>query len=300
MTKAFLLFAVCLLWFGFAAYSQLPCYAECEVLSLETPKYSNITVSPPFSYGKSNATNYKDAEYHNSVSYLDDCGVNVDPMSEEDCLTNAQSYLKYIVYYPSHTEYSKAEYDECPLPAIVLFHAGGFSDCNPITEAFTIDQMCSTYARLGYVAFNVEYRTGRLLDAVPGPQSYYSGQQVLAFYRGFQDGRGALRSIIKRQNEADANSNFQIDINYIFVGGASAGAAIAINLGYYPTQTMVNAICPGAQARLGDVDIDFYYGGTNIAYFGKIKGVLNMWGNGFLPVTSAPLDFFQRLPPFLQ
>ncbi len=58
---------------------------------------------------------------------------------------------------------------------------------------------------------------------------------------------------------------------------------------------MNDAIAPGAKASLGDMDQHFYYGDTTIEYFSKIKGVMHLWGNAFLPVSygSDPFSFFE-------
>ena len=67
---------------------------------------------------------------------------------------------------------------------------------------------------------------------VPTGIGYTTAQQILAIYRACQDGRGAIRSIIKYETVGwghDANNvnyPWHIDINKIFVGGVSAGSVI--------------------------------------------------------------------------
>ncbi|CAN5444716.1 hypothetical protein BH10BAC2_BH10BAC2_36570 [soil metagenome] len=56
------------------------------------------------------------------VEYAADCNSS----STDNCDQNVNS-LVYDVYYPDKT---LAEYEACPLPAVILFHAGGFSECS--------------------------------------------------------------------------------------------------------------------------------------------------------------------------
>ena len=168
-----------------------------------------------------------------------------------------------------------------------MFHGGGFSDCYPTEESVEFSRACAEFAKRGFVVFNVTYRTGSTPDYVD--QSFLSAQQVLATYRSIQDGRGAIRSIIKRQrNRSQFNDPFILDTNKIFLGGESAGSFIALNLAYYQTQAQEDAVSPGVKEALGSINADYYYGDTTINYFRKIKGIVNMWGNILLPLNALP------------
>ncbi len=97
--------------------------------------------------------------------------------------------------------------------------------------------------------------------------------------------RWAIRSIIKRNSETATPYKFHGD--NIFLGGFSAGAVGSIVSAYYQTQTMINSIANGAETILGPVDANYYYGEPAIEYFSKIKGILNGWGNAFIPKEYA-------------
>ena len=249
-----------------------PLFAASDIISIQDK--SRV-------YGKS-GTNYKDVKYKADALPSGSCFDEGDP--DINCTTDYQNTLFYHVYYPN-PDLPQIDYEDCPLPAIIFFHGGGFSDCSQITDNHTY---AIEWARRGFVVFNVEYRRGRVLDEINA--SFYSAQQVLAFYRAFQDGRGAIRSIIKRQiNHANFNEDdYQINTNFIFLAGASAGSAIALNVAYYPTQSMIDQVFPGVKAVLGNINIDYYYGDLTTDYTTSVKGVINMWGNAFVPPGFYP------------
>ena len=140
----------------------------------------------------------------------------------------------------------------------------------------------------------VEYRTGSYLAPpynAKDKKSFLTAQQSLAEYRAFQDARGAMRSIIWHQQQRAtyfSNDPYQIDISKIFLGGNSAGSIIALHTAYYNAEQIRNVFptpagYPTIAQSLGTIDIDYYYGASNIEYQSKIKGVLNMWGQMSFP-----------------
>lgn len=240
-------------------------------LDIRQPVFTidSLTGDKAIVYGKYNPT-YKDVEYFG-------CNGFVNTYCSSDT-----SFLKYYVYYPKNHNYNS-----CPLPAIIMFHGGGFSDCNGIEGAEYIAYACAEFAKRGFVVYNINYRLGALIDYVD--HDYVSAQEILGIYRAVQDGRGALRSIIKRQrNQTFFNDPYIIDTNKIFLAGESAGSVLALNLAYYQSQAMIDSTAPGAKEVLGSINADYYYGDSIISYEKKIKGVMNMWGNVFLPVSALP------------
>ncbi|MBS1730245.1 MAG: hypothetical protein JSS67_05640 [Bacteroidetes bacterium] len=225
--------------------------------------------------------NYHDVEYADDTTaqLVDDYDDKNNCINVDQCTDDPES-LYYYVYY-----ISGINYDNCKFPAIVLSHAGGFSDCSNLVYE---DSLCRVLARKGFVVFCVEYRRGRLKDAIT--QGRVSAQQQLAVYRASQDIRGALRSIIKRQSRIAYNHfPYQIDVNWIFVAGQSAGALATGCAVYYPTQTMMDSIFPvpageiPIDSALGPIDADYYYGEPTINYRSSIKGFWSMWGGFAFP-----------------
>jgi acetyl esterase/lipase len=171
------------------------------------------------------------------------------------------------------------------LPAVILFHAGGYAECSN-KNLPGISKMCEEFALRGFIAFNVEYRRGRMLDL--DDPTYTSVQQELAIYRACQDVRGAIRTILKRQDEHFENSLYRVNKNQIFIGGMSAGGLAAMNAAYYTTDAMIAETFPtigiySAQQIMGSINADYYYGEPSIEFQPNIKGVLSMWGAISLP-----------------
>ncbi len=202
--------------------------------------------------------------------------------------TSMGSDCYYYVYYPLGIDFST-----CKLPTIVLFHGGGFSDCKADGDAGAgnTNFVAKEFAKRGYVAFVVEYRTGRYL--VPGG-TYLSAQQSLASYRAFQDARGAMRTIILHQREHNTvwtDEPYQIDTTKMFIGGNSAGNIIAIHTAYYTASEIAQVFPtpsgqPTVQQVLGSIDADYYYGDSTIDLTTRIRGVLDMWGQASFPISK--------------
>ncbi|MEO8711468.1 MAG: hypothetical protein ABI405_05055, partial [Parafilimonas sp.] len=106
------------------------------------------------------------------------------------------------------------------------------------------------------------------------------------------------------------NTNYQIHVNNLIVGGISAGSLIAMNSVYYQTQSMINAIFGTAiqvddgtnKSVLGPIDADYYYGASNVEYFSRVKCVLNLWGSMFIPknkINNIFSSFLQDIVSFI-
>jgi len=173
-------------------------------------------------------------------------------------------------------------------------HGGSFYECSS-QDNHGILVLSHELAKRGFVVFDPEYRTGVLEDPriAPSGYNYLSAQQALAIYRGSQDVRGLLRTIIYRQQVNKNGGNFNIDTTKIFLAGISAGSILAMNAAYCERQGQVDSAYGFPSRVLGDLDAPFYIGDTGISFFSKIRGVLNMWGNLTIPKNcwSNPADF---------
>ncbi len=284
-------------------------YASYGSINFTTEQYGAaqfadpVTGSPNISYKKNSTPGLSDPRYP-PKNGDETCNADITD-NMVNCDVNV-SDLSYVVYYPTSLT-TGATTKGCLFPAVILFHGGGFDDCKKpdIGDAGLngIGAIAQEFAKRGYVAYVVEYRTGRYV----APYGIYlSAQQSLAEYRAFQDARGAIRSIIRHQRRSlldFPDDPYQIDTTRMFLGGNSAGSIIAIHSAYY-NAAQIAAVFPTpagqptiAQA-LGPVDADYYYGGLNTGvnsdYRPLIKGVFNMWGQMGFPVSyeTHPQDFW--------
>jgi acetyl esterase/lipase len=244
--------------------------AKCK-WNLMNPVYTDYDSVLNVSYAKSPFPQQcKDVSYDG-----DETVENCDPVDSE---ASGAPSLFYDVYFPKH------DYSSLKLPAIIIGHPGGFMECSNLHNSF-MTTLCTTFARRGFVVFNIEYRRGRVLD--PAENFFYNSvQQEEAVYRGCQDMRGAIRSIIKR--ERLKSEPYSIDTNKIFIGGASAGGVMAINTAWY-TNSMVYKSFPTPKGHLtvkdvlGPIDASYYFGEPSINFKQRIKGVMVLWGGMFIP-----------------
>ncbi len=274
---------------------------DCDK-DLRTPLFTNASLLSyaNFNYHKSTVA-IKDVLYKADES-ISNCVLDIPNLPAEICddtnhHATDESALRYRAYYRISTHENPTsghDYDAVPLPCVVLFHPGGFQEC-PSYLTPGLVTICEQLAARGYIAITCEYRTGRKLDNVD--TNRVSAQQQLAPYRAIQDGRGAIRSIIKRNNSNTPDNHLQkftINEDQFFVGGLSAGAITALGIAYYRSQTMMNQVFPVAstsltvQQALGHMNADYYYGepGSDLGnpnYWPVIRGVLNCWGGITIP-----------------
>jgi len=287
-----LLFAVFI--FNIKVFAQPPAASDSTpkkcTWDLTVPLFNNIAIKSNVSYAKSpfNA-NCKDVSYDD-----DETKPGCNPT--DDCVSG-EAALFYDVYYPLH------DYNAVKLPAVILGHPGGFEECSDLQQNWLVT-VCTTLAKRGYVVFNIEYRRGRVKDAVN--PNYRSVQNLAAAYRGCQDERGVIRSIIKR--ERLQTEPYRIDTNKIFIGGASAGAVMSFNAAWYTNQMVYDAFptpagFPTVDQVLDPIDADFYFGETDIEFKQKIKGVAFLWGGFPIPYSYKGNEqgFFTNatLKPFI-
>lgn len=252
----------------FSSIAQTP--ADCS-LNLRYPIFTQIGVQNNVSYAK-----YPFPIECKDVIYKKDAD---GACSLYNACLNTSASLIYNVYYPIHNNLDPK------LPAVIIFHGGGFAECPDLNQQF-ITKICSSFAERGFVTFNVEYRRGRLKDN--RNDLYASAQHELAIYRALQDCRGAIRSIIKRQNLHSSNfSNdpYEIDVDNIFIGGVSAGGLMSVMAAWYTNPMIYQAFPTPSGSRyntiqdaLGSIDPDYYFGEPTMSYKPHVKGIVSMWG----------------------
>lgn len=141
-------------------------------------------------------------------------------------------------------------------PLVLYIHGGGFKNLTKVGSYQT--RVCTTLARMGYVAASIEYR---LTNPVPDSTTYLE-----AMVRGLQDAKAAIRFFRKRAKE------YGIDPNRVYATGSSAGSMIALHLAYLDSTEVPRYI------RWDNVG--GYFEGKNGAQESSsaVHGVINVWG----------------------
>ncbi len=144
-------------------------------------------------------------------------------------------------------------------PCIVFAHGGSFLAGNKRTNP--VPDFCHSMAQRGFVVFSINYRK------CFNPLSTNSG--VRAVYRAVQDMKAAIRFV-----KANANT-FGVDTSMVFAGGNSAGAIMALHAAYLDdSERAADLPATYSNPDLGCLNCV----GSNQLFYGKPKGVINLWG----------------------
>lgn len=170
-------------------------------------------------------------------------------------------------------------------PAILLIHGGGFvggtkSDAN-------IVNLANYFASRGWVALSINYRLLGHKGTVPAQWLQYAQNSVpladqsqfMAMYPAHRDAKAAIRWLV-----ANAD-NYNIDTNYITVGGGSAGAIIATSLGITNATDFTNEISLNNDPSLATTHLDRNY---------TVKTILDFWGSGIAVTALNTVYGYQR------
>lgn len=179
--------------------------------------------------------------------------------------------LKLDIYSPDDNRVNR--------PVIVLIHGGGFAGGSRKHDK--IVNIANYFAYRGWVAVSIDYRLKRDKGTVPQKWIDYAQEvpkkrrgQFLAIYPAHRDAKAALRWII-----ANAKT-YNINTEYITVGGGSAGAITAITLGVSNQEDFRDEI---------DTDQDSTLASTNLDQNYKIKTILDFWG------SKVALDILENI-----
>ncbi len=194
---------------------------------------------------------------------------------------NSASYstvdLKLDVYKPANNTNKR--------PAILLIHGGGFSGGDK--SDVNIVSLANYFASRGWVAFSINYRLQGDKGTIPTQWIQYAQNnippllqsQFMAMYPAHRDAKAAIRWLV-----ANAD-NYNIDINYITVGGGSAGAYIAVSAGITNPTDFTNEL---------SLNIDPSLSTTNLIKTYSIKTILDFWGSGSAITSLNNIYGYQR------
>lgn len=145
-------------------------------------------------------------------------------------------------------------------PLIIFAHSGGF--INGSKDVDNMVAICDSFAQKGYVTASLDYRKG--FDPLDGESA------ERAVYRGVQDGKAAVRYF--KQNA----SLYDIDTNYIFFGGMSAGGFIALHVAYMDKETERPESTYGG-GLVNDLEC-LDCAGNDYDHSSEVMAILDYWG----------------------
>ncbi len=169
-------------------------------------------------------------------------------------------------------------------PLVVMAHGGSFLAGNKTNMA----PLCQAIAEKGYIAVSIEYRLGWDYGNVPSPSACQGDTVSLqrAIYRAMQDYNASLRFLVSNA------SKYDIDTDWIFVGGASAGAVGAVNTTYV-TPDFVSTYFKDIRQELGGLN----NADNDLTTPFTISGIVSLWGavidpDLITPTSAVPMIAF--------
>lgn len=169
--------------------------------------------------------------------------------------------LKLDVYIPDNDLKNR--------PAYLFIHGGGFA--GGTKQQKQIIDLANYYTSRGWVFISIDYRLKKHNGTVPQEWTNYAtnvpkekARQFLAIYPAIRDAKAALRWVV-----ANADT-YNINTNFITVGGGSAGAIAAITLGVSNQEDYRDEI---------DIHQDPTLASTNLEQTYQVKTIIDFWGS---------------------
>jgi acetyl esterase/lipase len=129
--------------------------------------------------------------------------------------TGTTEDLKLDVYQPTGDRVDER-------PAIIWVHGGSFATGNVDKTSPELVDESNVFSEKGYVNFSIDYR----LDPVGCSAAAPTSNCVTAIFNAWHDAQAAVRFVRKNA------SSYGVDPNRIAIGGTSAGAIVALDVGY--------------------------------------------------------------------
>ena len=168
--------------------------------------------------------------------------------------TTSTIQLKLDAYIPENSLLKR--------PAFVLIHGGGL-DNGSRTDP-NIVNMANYFASRGWVVFSLDYRLKSDKGTVPLDwEQNTSNEDILKMYPANRDVKAAIRWLYTN------SETYNIDTDYITVGGGSAGALLSISLGVTEAEDYTNELSITEDPTLST---------TNMNQPSEVHTIINFWG----------------------
>ena len=156
-------------------------------------------------------------------------------------------------------------------PALVLIHGGGFQIGSRASS--TMVNLAQYFTARGWVVFSIDYRLASDLGTVPQawvdnwavlPIDLGNLPQSLAIYPAHRDAKAALRWVIAHADE------YEINTDYLTVGGGSAGAVTSIGVGVTEPEDFTSELTVAEDPTLLT---------THLGVDVEVRTILDFWGS---------------------
>ena len=178
--------------------------------------------------------------------------------------------LKLDVYQPQGDTLAER-------PLLIWTHGGSFVGGTKADAPMV--KISSDFAKMGYVTASIDYRLFMTDLPFPGPDSNDAGAAVM---RAVHDAKAAVRYF--RKNYTEGGNTYRIDTNQIYFAGASAGAIIALHLGYmdknseFPSYIDTTGITQGNVTGQPGLSGGIEGSSGNLGYSSRVKAIINLSG----------------------
>lgn len=178
-------------------------------------------------------------------------------------------------------------------PVMIFAFGGGFVQGSR-TDWYVVE-VCRHFAKAGYVAVSIDYRTGITANEI------ISLQFMRIFFRPMQEMRATVQHL--KWGYAENGDPYRIDTSRIIIGGASAGAITALMTAYCDKDSEMAEM--GNLNALNALGGFYSTSGFHQNYNWNALGVVNVAGAlikanwmepGDIPVISAHGDADQVVP----
>ena len=149
-------------------------------------------------------------------------------------------------------------------PLVIMLFGGSFIAGSRTSS--DIVEICTRYAKMGYVAAAIDYRLSTELIWIANEETAYK-----AAAKGMHDLKGAIRYF--RMNDILYN-DYQIDAERIYAGGVSAGAISAVNAAYLDLDVEIPTFIESYIIENGGLEGN----SGNLGYSSEFHGIINLCG----------------------
>lgn len=182
--------------------------------------------------------------------------------------------LKLDVYTPVN--------DSANRPLFMFIHGGAFEFGSK--QQLAIRNIAQYYASRGWVFVSIDYRLKGDFGTIPAEWASFAATlpiefegSVNAMYPAQRDAKAALRWLISNKDV------YQINTDYITVGGASAGANTAKTIAVSNLNDFTNEISLSEDPTIASTNLDRTY---------EVKTIIDFWGGQ--GVTDAYFEVYNR------